>query len=58
MRLANGRGASDTHLQSRYTLDPVSGGAGLRNNFVRLVPGAPDPQHPPIKDVVADRSPV
>jgi thiosulfate reductase/polysulfide reductase chain A len=58
MRLANGRGASDTHLQSRYTLDPVSGGAGLRNNFVKLVPGAPDPQHPPIKDVVADRSPV
>lgn len=58
MRLANGRGASDTALQSSYTLDPISGGAGLRNNFVRVVPDAPNPQHPPIKDLVADRSPV
>ena len=58
MRIANGRGASDTHLQSRYSLDPVSGGAGLRNNFVRVVPGAPDPQHPPVSELVADRSPV
>ena len=58
MRLANGRGASDTHLQTQYTLDPISGGAGLRNNFVRIVPGAPDPQHPPIAQMVADRSPV
>ncbi len=58
MRLANGRGASDTHLQTQYTLDPISGGAGLRNNFVRIVPGAPDPQHPPISQMVADRSPV
>jgi thiosulfate reductase/polysulfide reductase chain A len=38
MKLAHGRGASDTHLQTRYDLDPVSGGAGLRNNFVRIVP--------------------
>ena len=58
MRLANGRGASDTHLQTQYTLDPISGGAGLRNNFVRIVPGAPDPQHTPIAQMVADRSPV
>jgi len=58
MRLANGRGASDTHLQSSYTMDPISGGAGLRNNFVRLVPGAPNPNYAPIKDLVADRSPV
>jgi len=48
MRIANGRGASDTHLQTRYDLDPVSGGAGLRNNWVKLVKGAPDPQHPPV----------
>ena len=34
---ADGRGASDTKLQTRYRLDPVSGGAGMRVNFVRLV---------------------
>lgn len=34
---ANGKGASDTKLQSRYVLDPISGGAGMRVNFVRLV---------------------
>ncbi len=33
---ANGRGASDTKLQTRYKLDPISGGAGMRVNFVRL----------------------
>lgn len=36
MRRAHGRGASDTALQTRYALDPISGGAGLRVNFVRL----------------------
>ncbi|MFV9672748.1 MAG: molybdopterin-containing oxidoreductase family protein [Acidimicrobiia bacterium] len=36
---ANGRGASDTKLMSRYKLDPISGGAGMRVNFVRLVEG-------------------
>jgi thiosulfate reductase / polysulfide reductase chain A len=45
LRLANGRGASDTHLQTGYALDPVSGGAGLRHNFVRIVANAPDPRH-------------
>ena len=34
---ANGRGASDTKLQTRYALDPISGGAGMRVNFVRIV---------------------
>jgi thiosulfate reductase/polysulfide reductase chain A len=34
---AAGRGASDAKLQTRYALDPVSGGAGLRVNFVRIV---------------------
>ena len=33
---ANGVGASDTKLQSRYKLDPISGGAGMRVNFVQL----------------------
>jgi thiosulfate reductase/polysulfide reductase chain A len=33
---ANGKGASDTELQSRYRIDPISGGAGMRVNFVRL----------------------
>lgn len=36
LRLADGRGASDTALQTRYALDPISGGAGMRVNFVRL----------------------
>jgi thiosulfate reductase/polysulfide reductase chain A len=33
---ANGVGASDTKLQTRYALDPISGGAGMRVNFVKL----------------------
>ena len=37
MRRANGRGASDTALQTRYALDPISGGAGMRVNFVRIL---------------------
>jgi len=37
MRLANGRGASAARLQTRYALDPISGGAGMRVNFVKLV---------------------
>jgi thiosulfate reductase/polysulfide reductase chain A len=34
---AYARGASDTELQTRYALDPISGGAGMRVNFVKLV---------------------
>lgn len=34
---AHQRGASDAALQTRYALDPISGGAGLRVNFVKLV---------------------
>ncbi|MDJ0961421.1 MAG: molybdopterin-dependent oxidoreductase [Acidimicrobiia bacterium] len=34
---AYGRGASDTELQTRYALDPISGGAGMRINFVKIV---------------------
>lgn len=34
---ANGKGASDAKLQTRYKLDPISGGAGMRVNFVRIV---------------------
>jgi thiosulfate reductase/polysulfide reductase chain A len=37
LRRAHGRGASDAALQTRYVLDPISGGAGLRVNFVKLV---------------------
>ena len=36
MKRAHGRGASDTALQTRYALDRISGGAGLRVNFVKL----------------------
>ncbi|NJN83423.1 MAG: molybdopterin-dependent oxidoreductase [Caldilineaceae bacterium] len=34
---ANGKGASDAKLISRYALDPISGGAGMRVNFVRIL---------------------
>lgn len=34
---AHRKGASDAQLQTRYALDPISGGAGLRVNFVKLV---------------------
>lgn len=37
MKRAHKRGASDTVLQTRYTLDPLSGGAGMRTNFVKLL---------------------
>jgi thiosulfate reductase/polysulfide reductase chain A len=37
MTRAHGKGASDAKLQTRYALDPISGGAGLRVNFVKLV---------------------
>jgi thiosulfate reductase/polysulfide reductase chain A len=37
LSLANGRGASDAALITRYALDPISGGAGMRINFVRIV---------------------
>ena len=33
---AHKKGASDAMLQTRYVLDPISGGAGLRVNFVKL----------------------
>ncbi len=38
---ANGLGASDTALQTRYDLDPISGGAGMRVNTVRILTEAP-----------------
>ncbi len=34
---AHGRGASDNRLITRYALDKISGGAGMRVNFVRIV---------------------
>ena len=37
MRRAHRRGASDALLQTRYVLDPISGGAGMRVNFVKLL---------------------
>lgn len=36
MKRAHQRGVSDAVLQTRYALDPISGGAGLRVNFVKL----------------------
>jgi len=46
MKIADGRGVSDTALMSRYRLDPISGGAGMHVTFVKLVPGAPKPRLP------------
>jgi thiosulfate reductase/polysulfide reductase chain A len=34
---AHGKGASDAKLQNKYNLDPISGGAGMRINFVRPI---------------------
>lgn len=34
---ANGKGTSLNNLTSRYALDPISGGAGMRVNFVRIM---------------------
>ena len=37
LRLAFGRGASDTELMSRVKVDPLMGGTGMRVTFVRPV---------------------
>ena len=37
LRRASGRGASDTGLMTRVKLDPLTGGTGMRVNFVRPV---------------------
>jgi thiosulfate reductase/polysulfide reductase chain A len=55
MKVANSRGACDNRLITYYTLDVISGGAGLRNNFVRIIPGAPRPRHTPLSQL-AERS--
>jgi thiosulfate reductase/polysulfide reductase chain A len=39
LRRAAGRGASDTALMSRVSVDPLTGGTGMRVNFVRPVKG-------------------
>ena len=37
LRRAHGRGASDNSLMSRVSVDPLTGGTGMRVNFVRPV---------------------
>ena len=37
LKRAYGKGASDTYLMSRYKVDPISGGTGMRVNFVRII---------------------
>lgn len=37
LRLAGGRGASDNGLMSQVSVDPLTGGTGMRVNFVRPV---------------------
>ena len=41
LRRAFGKGASDTSLMSRVKVDPLTGGTGMRVNFVRPVPAEP-----------------
>jgi thiosulfate reductase / polysulfide reductase chain A len=36
----HGKGASDAKLMSKYNLDPICGGAGMRVNFVRMTKAA------------------
>ena len=55
LRLAFGRGASDNALQTRYVLDKISGGAGLRNNFVKIVPNAAKPRLKRISTLARER---
>lgn len=40
LRRAHGKGASDAQLQTRYKLDPICGGAGMRVNFVKVEPAS------------------
>ena len=40
LRRAFGRGASDTSLMTRVSVDPLMGGTGMRVNFVRPVKGS------------------
>ncbi len=37
LRLAYKHGASDNYLMSRVNIDPLSGGTGMRVNFVRII---------------------
>lgn len=37
LKKAFGKGASDTYLMSRVKVDPISGGTGMRVNFVRII---------------------
>ena len=55
MKVANGRGASDAALQTHYSLDRLSGGAGLRNNFVKLIAGASKPELPRLSRLAKER---
>jgi thiosulfate reductase/polysulfide reductase chain A len=41
LTLAHGRGASDAMLQTKYKIDPICGGAGMRVNFVKLAKAQP-----------------
>ena len=38
LKFARDRGASDSHLISRYATDPIMGGTGMSVNFVRVIP--------------------
>jgi hypothetical protein len=37
LKKAYGKGASDTQLMTRVKVDPISGGTGMRVNFVRII---------------------
>ena len=46
LRRADGKGASDAQLQTRYKIDPISGGSGMRVNGVRILKTADLPDVP------------
>ena len=39
LRRAHGKGGADNELITRYVVDPIMGGTGMRVNFVRLAGG-------------------
>ena len=46
LRLAFGRGASDSELVTRFKVDPIMGGTGMNVNFVRLDKAGPADEAP------------
>jgi thiosulfate reductase / polysulfide reductase chain A len=46
LHLAHGSGGSDTKVLDEYAVDPISGGTGMRVQFVRVTPARPGERQP------------